>query len=131
MAELSVSSDLPSFRAMPPPRPRSAPTEDTAPLSQAGWSYEALDDHQLRDAILMKTTLEGKDDRTAQREVPEERIEDEVRAQEPLSASATYRMSIWSSKPRVSETPLLREPPQRAAQSGPAGNRSLRAKPSG
>lgn len=88
MAELNVSSELPTFRAMPPPRSRPAPKADTVISDQAEWSEEALDDRQLRDAILMKIALEGKDYRTARREVLEQRLAEGAQAQESSSASA-------------------------------------------
>jgi hypothetical protein len=88
MAELNVSSELPSFQPMPPPRSRPAPKTDTAASDQAEWSDAALDDRQLRDAILMKIALEGKDYRTARREVLEQRLAEAAKTQDPRSAPA-------------------------------------------
>lgn len=88
MAELSVSSDLPSFRGMPPPRSRSVPRAVTTASDRTEWSEEALDDRQLRDAILMKIALEGKDYRTARSEVLAERLAEGPGAQGSPSAAA-------------------------------------------
>lgn len=76
MADISVSPIVSPRMAMTPPR--MIPSEGVAasagvPKDQLDLSTASLDDHQVRDAILMKIALEGKDFHTARREVLEER----------------------------------------------------------
>lgn len=76
MDYLSVSPDSSSLLVVPPPR-RASNTSVSGPIEPSPdrleLSAESLDDRQMRDAILMKIALEGKDFHTARREVMAER----------------------------------------------------------